>query len=264
MDGPVGIFDSGMGGLTVARAVKDLLPQEQIVYFGDTAHLPYGDKSAATIQTYALRICDFLLQKRCKVILIACNSASAAAYDVIRTHVGRRAIVLDVIEPMVAHIGRHFQGQTIGLIGTQQTVQSGVYTQKIQALRQDIELQSLATPLLAPMIEAGFTQGNVSQEIIHNYLQHPSLQEIKALILGCTHYPVIKAQLQDFYQDQVAVVDATTLVARELQKLLDRHQLLNTSAPSEDHFIVSDLTPAFEAATRLFFRQPVHLEQLPA
>ncbi|MEM9416973.1 MAG: glutamate racemase [Bacteroidota bacterium] len=264
MNRPIGIFDSGIGGLTVARAVKDLLPQESIVYFGDTAHLPYGDKSAATIQTYALRICDFLLQKRCKVILMACNSASAAAYDIIQAKVGQQAAVFNVIDPMVDYIGRHFQGQSMGLIGTQQTINSGVYTQKIQALHQDIQLHALATPLLAPMIEAGFAQGTVSQEIIHHYLQHPSLQQIKALILGCTHYPVIKTQLQEFYQEQVAVVDATTLAAQALQQFLAHHQLLSTSASVEDHFIVSDLTPAFEAATRIFFNQPVHLESLPA
>ena len=260
---PIGIFDSGIGGLTVARAVKDLLPQESIVYFGDTAHLPYGDKSTATIQAYALRICDFL-QKRCKVILSACNSAAAAAYDIVRAHVGPQVAVLNVIDPMVDYMGSQFQGQPIGLIGTQQTVQSGIYTQKLQALGQGIQLQALATPLLAPMIEAGFTQGAVSQEIIHNYLQNPILQQIKALILGCTHYPVIRAQLQAFYQDQVEVVEATTLAAKALQEFLARHQLLSNRAQAADHFIVSDLTPAFEAATRIFFNQPVHLEQLPA
>ena len=264
MDRPVGIFDSGIGGLTVARAVKDRLPQESIVYFGDTAHLPYGDKSAATIQAYALRICDFLLKKRCKAILIACNSAAAAAYDVICAHVGNQAAVLDVIEPMVDYIGRHFQGQHIGLIGTQQTIQSEVYARKIQALKLGIQLRALSTPLLVPMIEAGFTQGTVSEEIIHNYLEHPDLQQIKALVLGCTHYPVIKTQLQAFYNNQIAVIDATTLAARALEQLLVRHQLLSTSTALEDHFIVSDRTPAFEAATRLFFRQSVHLEQLPA
>ena len=261
---PIGIFDSGIGGLTVARAVKDLLPQESLVYFGDTAHVPYGDKSTATIQAYALRICDFLLQKRCKVILIACNSASAAAYDVICAQVGQRAAVFNVIDPMIAYIGQQFQGKSIGLIGTQQTVQSGVYAQKIQALGQNIQLQALATPLLVPMIEAGFTQSPLSQEIIDYYLQNPVLKHINALILGCTHYPVIKTQLQAFYQGQVAVVEATHLAAQALQQYLAHHQLLRTSVQVKDHFIVSDLTPAFAAATRLFFQQPVHLEQLRA
>lgn len=264
MDSPIGIFDSGIGGLTVARAIKDLLPQESIVYFGDTAHLPYGDKSAAAIQAYALRICDYLLQKRCKVILIACNSAATAAYDLVCQHVGSQAAVLSVIDPMVGYIGSHFQEQTIGLIGTQQTVQSGVYTQKIQALGQGIKLQVLATPLLVPMIEAGFTQDAISQEVIHNYLRDARLQQIKALVLGCTHYPVIKAQLQDFYQGQVAILDAAFLTAQALRQWLVHHRQLSTNAHPEDHFVVSDLTPAFEAATRLFFRQPVRLECLPA
>ena len=261
MNRPIGIFDSGIGGLTVARAVKDLLPQEAIVYFGDTAHLPYGDKEAATIQAHAIRICDFLLHKRCKVILIACNSASAAAHDLACAYVGNRATVLNVIDPMVNHIGSRFKGQSIGLIGTQQTVQSRVYEKKLQALRLGIQLKALATPLLVPMSEAGFTQ-SIRQEVIHNYLQSPVLQEIEALILGCTHYPVIKAQIQAFYQHQLAVIDATVITATYLQRFLVRHRLLSTHLQAQDHFVVSALTADFEKATRLFFGHEVHLEQL--
>jgi glutamate racemase len=265
MNRPIGIFDSGIGGLTVARAIKDLLPKEAIVYFGDTAHLPYGDKATATIQGYSIRACDLLLQKHCKVILIACNSASAAAYDLIRVHVGEQASVLDVIDPMVDHIGSQFKGQAIGLIGTQQTVQSGVYAKKLQVLRLGIQLQALATPLLVPMIEASFTQSqSISQEIIFNYLRSPVLQKIKALILGCTHYPVIKTQIQAFYQHQLSVIDATTITATYVQHFLARHQLLSTSLQAEDHFVVSALTADFEKATRIFFGQKVHLEQLSA
>jgi glutamate racemase len=249
---PIGIFDSGIGGLTVARAVKDLLPKETIVYFGDTAHLPYGDKDTATIQAYAVQICDVLLRKSCKIILIACNSVSAVAYDVVCTHVGNRAAVLNVIDPMIDYIGSQFTDQSIGLIGTQ-----------LQALRLGIELKALATPLLVPMSEAAFSQ-SISQEIIHNYLQNPVLQHIKALILGCTHYPVIKTQIQAFYQNQLAVIDATAITAMYLQHFMARHQLLNTSLQGEDHFIVSALTPDFEKATRIFFDQQVHLEQLSA
>jgi glutamate racemase len=263
MNRPIGIFDSGVGGLTIARAVKNLLPKESIIYFGDTAHLPYGDKATATIQDYSLRACDLLLEKRCKVILIACNSASAAAYDLLRAHVGKRAAVLNVIDPMVDHIGSQFKGRSIGLIGTQQTVQSGVYEKKLQALRLGIQLQALATPLLVPMIEAGFTK-NINQAIIYNYLQSPVLQHIDALILGCTHYPVIKTQIQDFYQHQLAVIDATAITATYVQRFLARHQLLSTSLQAEDHFMVSALTADFEKATRIFFGQEVHLEQLAA
>lgn len=260
---PIGIFDSGIGGLTVARAVKTLLPKEAIVYFGDTAHLPYGDKDTATIQAYSLRICDLLLQKNCKIILIACNSASAAAHDLVCLHVGNRAAVLNVIDPMIAYIGSQFRGQSIGLIGTQQTVQSGVYEKKLQALCLGIELKALATPLLVPMSEAAFSQ-SISQEVIHSYLQSPVLQQIQALILGCTHYPVIKTQIQAFYQDELAVIDATALTATYLQHFMARHQLLSTSFQGKDHFMVSALTADFEKATRIFFGQQVRLEQLSA
>ncbi|MHA7877750.1 MAG: glutamate racemase [Bacteroidota bacterium] len=261
MNRPIGIFDSGIGGLTVARAVKDLLPQETIVYFGDTAHLPYGDKEATTIQSLAIRVCNFLLQRQCKVILIACNSASAVAYDLICAHVGKQAAVLNVIDPMIDYIGSQFKGELIGLIGTQQTVHSRVYEKKIQALRLGIRLRALATPLLVPMSEAGFTQ-DISQEIIHSYLESPVLRHIKALILGCTHYPIIKTQIQAFYQHQLSVIDATTMTALYLQRFLVRHQLLSTRLHAEDHFVVSALTANFEKAARLFFGQEVHLEQL--
>lgn len=261
MNKPIGIFDSGIGGLTVARAVKDLLPKEAIVYFGDTANLPYGDKDAATIQVYALRICDFLLRRHCKVILMACNSAAAAAYDLVQVYVGKRAAVLNVIDPMVNHIGSQFKGQPIGLIGTRQTIQSGIYEKKIQSLHLDIQLKALATPLLVPMIEASFTQG-ISQEIIDNYLQSPVLQQIKALILGCTHYPAIKTQIQAFYQHRLAVLDATTITATYLRNFLVCNQLLSTHCQDQDHFVVSALTADFEEATRIFFGKAVHLEEL--
>lgn len=258
----IGVFDSGIGGLTIVRAIKQLLPQEAIVYFGDTAHLPYGDKSAATIQAYALRICNILLQKQCKVIVIACNSASAAAYEHIKAYVGKKAWVLNVIDPMVHYIQEHFQGKTIGLIGTKQTVQSGVYEKKLNALGQGIRLKALATPLLVPMIEDGFAQGKICQEIIQRYLQAPQLQGISALILGCTHYPVIKSQIEAFYQNQVAVLDATSLTAVALKNFLEEHQLINTQEIAEDQFMVSDLTEDFEKATQLFFDKAVHLEQI--
>ena len=153
---PIGIFDSGIGGLTLAHAITELMPNENIVYFGDTAHLPYGDKSATAIQAYSLKICNFLMEKQCKLILIACNSASAAAYDLVKTYVGTKAIVVNVIDPVIDYLDQNWEGKTIGLIGTKQTVNSGIYATKAEALGKNIHIKSLATPLLAPMIEEGF------------------------------------------------------------------------------------------------------------
>lgn len=262
---PIGIFDSGIGGLTVARAVNQVLPHERLVYFGDTAHLPYGDKSTAAIQAYAVKICDLLLKQQCKVILIACNSASAAAYELVREYVGSKARVLNVIDPIVAHVGQQYAGRTVGLIGTKQTVNSNVYRKKIDDLDAQVELRSLATPLLAPMIEEGFFDNSIAENVIETYLTNPALDGIEALVLACTHYPLIKSQIADFYQERVAVLDASDVVARHVQQYLDHHSLAarpGSAAPAH-HFYVSDFTRSFEESTRIFFGQEVHLEHYP-
>lgn len=261
---PIGIFDSGIGGLTVARAVKDHLPQEAIVYFGDTLHLPYGDKSTAEIQAYALRICDLLLQARCKVIVVACNSVAAVASEAIHAHIGQRAFIHNVIDPLVTYIARKFQGRTVGLIGTQQTVKSRVYEKKLQALHAAVQLKMLATPLLVPISEAVFHKSlSSSQAIIHRYLQHTCLQDIEALILGCTHYSVLKENIQDFYSRRIAVVDANTLTAKSLQGFLAEKELLNTRPTStKDYFMVSSMTKEFSKALHFLFGKEAQLVEL--
>ena len=262
---PIGMFDSGIGGLTVARAVAQRLPHERIVYFGDTAHLPYGDKSTAAIQSYSVKICDLLLRQHCKVILIACNSASAAAYELVREYVGSKAQVLNVIDPIVAHVGRQYAGQRVGLIGTKQTVNSNVYKKKFDDLDAAVDLQSLATPLLAPMIEEGFLENRVSDDIIGTYLGHPALADIEALVLACTHYPLIKEQIGRYYAGRVAVLDASDVVAAATETYLAAQGLLAaaTSRAPAHHFYVSDFTRSFEESTRLFFGQEVQLEHYP-
>ncbi|MBG8551964.1 glutamate racemase [Hymenobacter guriensis] len=262
---PIGVFDSGIGGLTVARAVSRVLPQERLIYFGDTAHLPYGDKSTAAIQAYSVKICDLLLKQQCKVILIACNSASAAAYELVKEYVGSKARVLNVIDPIVAHIGQAYAGRTVGLIGTKQTVNSNVYRKKIDELDAGVELRSLATPLLAPMIEEGFFNNSISGNIIETYLSSPVLQGIEALVLACTHYPLIKQQIADYYKGRVAVLDASDVVAQHVQQYLQAQQLAApaTGPAPAHHFYVSDFTRSFEESTRIFFEQEVHLEHYP-
>jgi glutamate racemase len=261
---PIGVFDSGIGGLTVAYALSQVLPYERMIYFGDTAHLPYGDKSTAAIQAYSVKICDVLLRQQVKIILIACNSASAAAYDLVCEYVGSRAHVINVIDPVVSYIATQFVGQSVGLIGTKKTVGSQVYERKMEATRSGVQLASVATPLLAPMIEDGFYNNHISKSIIDNYLDHPTLQTIKALILGCTHYPLIMPQIQAYYHDKghdIAVIDTSTIVAQAVKTLLQDRQMeqLNPTTPTH-HFYVSDYTDSFVASTELFFRQSVELE----
>jgi glutamate racemase len=260
---PIGVFDSGIGGLTVAHAIAECLPHEAMIYFGDTAHLPYGDKSEAAIQAYSIKIADVLLSKGCKVIVIACNSASSAAYLLLKEYVGRRARVVNVIDPMVELVGQQFAGKNVGLIGTKRTVQSGIYEKKIQELGLGIHLHSLATPLLVPMIEEGFINNHISEEIIANYLHDPLLEGIEALILGCTHYPLIRQQMETFYKGKVTVLDSSVVVAQRLKEVLEAHDLVAPAREAEPdhHFLVSDYTDSFEASTRHFFTKRVHLEK---
>jgi glutamate racemase len=260
---PIGIFDSGIGGLTVAHAVKQALPNEDIIYFGDTAHLPYGDKSTAAIQAYAVKICDVLIQHNCKVILIACNSASSAAYQLSKEYVGSKAKVINVIDPVISYIGKHFENKTIGLIGTKKTINSNVYQKKLDKLNKNIILKSLASPLLAPMIEEGFFDNTISEKIIHQYLSDKKLSEIEALILGCTHYPLIKKQIEDYYQGKVAVIDTSNIVAAYLKDVLIQDGLLRESNKASNKFFVSDYTHSFAESTRIFFKEEVNLEYYP-
>ncbi|OKL39749.1 glutamate racemase [Pontibacter flavimaris] len=262
-DRPIGIFDSGIGGLTVAQAIISVLPNERLVYFGDTAHLPYGDKSTPAIQAYAVKICDLLIRQQCKVILIACNSASAAAYELVKEYVGSKAKVLNVIDPIVQYIGQAYPNKTVGLIGTKQTVNSNVYRKKVDELDRNIELRPVATPLLAAMIEEGFFNDSISESVIHAYLSDPHLQQIEALILGCTHYPLIKKQIENYYKGAVDVLDASQIVAQQVKGYLEQHGLLAEKRSGEHTFYVSDFTRSFEESTRIFFKRKVHLEHYP-
>jgi glutamate racemase len=260
---PIGIFDSGIGGLTVAHAITSLLPNENIIYFGDTAHLPYGDKSSSAIQAYSIKICNVLLQQKCKVILIACNSASAAAYELVKEYVGSKAKVINVIDPVITYLSTTYQEKTIGLIGTKQTVNSNIYKKKIDNLDKNIILKSLATPLLAPMIEEGFFNNNISETIIQEYLRHEELDNIEALILGCTHYPLIKKQIKHYYQGKVNILDTSEIVAKSLESYLLDNQMFNTINTLIKHFYVSDYTKSFETSTKIFFGEQIHLEHYP-
>ena len=258
---PIGIFDSGIGGLTVASAVKSVLPNESLIYFGDIAHLPYGDKSVASIQAYSIKITDVLLQKGCKAIVIACNSASSAAYSLLKEYTASRAKVINVIDPMVHLVTSEFSGKKVGLIGTKRTIESNVYKQNIDSADCDIHLKSLSTPLLVPMIEEGFVDNRISHDIIDEYLGNEELEGIKALILGCTHYPLIHRQIADYYRGSVQVIDSADVVAASLKDYLESNDLLSETNHQEDHFLVSDFTRSFEQSAKSFFHADVRLEK---
>jgi glutamate racemase len=273
---PIGLFDSGVGGLTVAHALHTLLPSEQLVYFGDTAHLPYGDKSKEAIVQYSLGIADFLLEQKCKVILIACNSASSNAFEEVKAHVGKKAVVMNVIDPVVSHVCSLNNGpQNIGIIGTKATIDSGTYEKKILAMADEsgksspeephsagsIQVNSLATPLFVPMIEEGFVFDDISNAIIRSYLSRKELEDIDSLILGCTHYPIIRNQISRFFNFEVNVHDTAKIVAQAVRQFLSDNELLSAKPSGNNQFYVSDHTPYFEVIANMFFNEKIHLEK---
>ncbi|MBS1646218.1 MAG: glutamate racemase [Bacteroidetes bacterium] len=255
----IGIFDSGIGGLTVASAIAKALPKEQIIYFGDTAHLPYGDKSADSIKYYAIRIAQFLLEQNCKLIVIACNTASALAYDTVKDFVGKKATVIDVVNPIVHEITQNKKLKHIGVIATKATIKSDIYAKKIKHLNPKLEVASQATPLLASMIEEGFFNNKISRAIIHDYLSKPKLKKIDSLILACTHYPLIKKEIEEFYKGKTVIYDNAQAVAKMVAETLKKEKILSDKKNKVHQFYVSDYTKSFEETARNFFSSKVKL-----
>jgi glutamate racemase len=259
---PLGIFDSGIGGLTVADAIRERMPGEQLVYFGDTAHLPYGDKSEESIKKWSVCIADFLLAQGCKAIVIACNSISAVAYSAVKKRVGPGIPVINVIDPVVGHVCSEKNFKHVGVIGTKATIRANVYAAKLNRKRPDMTVSSLATPLLAPMIEEGFFNNSISRTIINDYLSRTKLKKIDSLILGCTHYPLIRPEIDAFYKGRIEVFDAAGIVADAVKAVLDSENLsYSGKRKPQHHFYVSEYTTAFEKSTRIFFKGKVRLQQ---
>lgn len=260
---PIGIFDSGVGGLTVARELKRMLPLENFIYYGDTKHLPYGDKSPQAIVGYVTKITDFLLSQNCKAIVIACNTATANALKEVLELVQGRVPVIDVISPVAEKVA--FEIHTnVGVIATKATVSSGLYKKSIRKHNKFIKVDELATPLLVPAIEEGFKNHPITHSIIYNYLSSPKLKNIETLILGCTHYPLLIEEIRHFYGNRVRVIDSPRIVISALKTELEQHNLLNTETKGTYHkFYVSDLTRNFEKISKKIFGNSIPLELRP-
>ena len=259
---PIGIFDSGIGGLTIASAIHRMMPKESLIYYGDTAHMPYGDKSAELIESYSLHISNYLYEKGCKLIVIACNTASAHAFKSVQKNMKGKVAVINVIDPTVSAVSQQFAKGKVGVIGTRGTINSGIYSRKIKKNNKHLTVTSLATPLLAPMIEEGFFNNNISRTIIHSYLSKKSLAEIDALILACTHYPLIKNEVKSFYKKNTKIFDSAEMVALAVKQYLNQAQLEAAEDNFADlQFYVSDYTESFEKSTKFFFGKEIKLKK---
>ena len=260
---PIGVFDSGIGGLTVLRSLQEHLPRESFVYFGDLAHMPYGEKSPQSINAYALGISDYLIrQHRCKALFVACNSASAVAYDGLCTAYGDDLPVVDVINPLVRDLSNSNM-KTVGVIGTKATVYSGIYKRLITRQYPDLAVRSLATPLLAPMVEEGLIKGAVAEEVIKAYLSHPELRDIDGIILGCTHYPLLRPVISRYYGDNLPVFDATLSCWKALEAVLENSDILSDRKEWPDRFFVSEMSEAFRSVSAVFTGNDLNIELAP-
>ena len=260
---PIGVFDSGIGGLSVANAISKRLPNEQIIYFGDTAHLPYGEKSQDLIKKYSLKIADFLLNtKKCKCLVIACNTASAAAYDHLRDAYKGIIPIFNVIDPIIEAVIADSSIETIGIIATKTTINAGVYQEKFKRRKPNLKVKSLPAPLLVTMVEEGFYNNNISHAVIEQYLNHPELNAIDGLVLGCTHYIMIKNEINEFYKGSKKLFDATDIMAEKIFTILEKEQLLATEKKSENEFFVSDYTASFQESARAFYGENISLKAI--
>lgn len=247
IDAPIGVFDSGVGGLTVAREIMRNLPHERIVYFGDTARVPYGSKSRETVIRYSRQIVRFLKTQEVKAIVVACNTASALALETIQQETD--IPMLGVVEPGARVAAKTTRNKKIGLIGTRATVKSDLYRTMIQKTDPQIQVIGQACPLFVPLVEEGWLKDSVTKEVARRYLKPLLEQDIDTLILGCTHYPLLRSMLRGLVGDKVTLVNPAYETARELGRLLEEKELENEGRVEEEfpyRFFVSDEEAYFQ------------------
>ena len=242
-DSPIGIFDSGLGGLTVLQKLKAVLPNENYIYFGDTAHLPYGSKSNQSIIEYSKKIVYFLLSKNVKAIIIACNSASSVAVQIIKTI--SNIPIFEVITPSVIEAVNTTKTNYVGIIGTKTTINSNVYSEKIRDINPEINTLEIECPLLVPIIEEGLENTNIAYEIAKLYLCPMVESKIDTLILGCTHYPIIINMLKKVISNKIHFISSGGPVTQSLFMHLEKNKNNNTNNHSTTYFYVSDYPDKF-------------------
>ena len=256
MKRPIGIFDSGLGGLTVVRAIRRLLPAESIVYFGDTARVPYGIKSGTTIERFAAEDCEFLCRYDPKFIVVACNTASAAALPALKA---RFSIpITGVIEPGARVVARLGGTRPIGVIGTEATIGSGAYRRAILRHLPNAILIERACPLLVPLVEDDRRPGDpIVRAVLGEYLAVMREAGVGAIVLGCTHYPLLKEGIEEILGPEVALVDSAEAVAEDVAARLTDQRLLAPSGRGTMRFFVSDNPQRFQAVGRRFLGEEI-------
>ncbi|MDX2129615.1 MAG: glutamate racemase [Chloroherpetonaceae bacterium] len=254
---PIGIFDSGVGGLTVLRKIKEHLPNENLVYFGDTARVPYGSKSESTVKRYAEEDVRVLLKYHPKLIVVACNTVSALALHEARAAAGLEIPLIGVIEAGAKLASEKTQNGKIGVIGTEATVNSQAYPIEIHRVNKRIEVYSKACPLFVPLAEEGFEGHQATKLIAQDYLAELIEKKIDTLVLGCTHYPILKRPIAEVMREnlsQVEIIDSAEAIASEVQRLLTLKPLMREDSEGQSNltFLVSDVPQKFSLIAERF------------
>lgn len=251
----IGVFDSGVGGLTVARELIQQLPNEDIVYFGDTARVPYGIKSKETVIKFSIENILFLLKHEVKLICVACNTVSSFALPVIKHHF--RVPIVGVISPGVREAVYATQNKRVGVIGTRGTVKSRSYEIEIKQLDPSVKVTAVACPLFVPFAEEGFLEGDVVLEVARNYLKPLKSAGVDTVILGCTHYPLLKPVIKKAMGNNVCLIDSAKQVAMEVKKILAAESALNHSGKGKHKFFVSDNPEWFSGLAERFLGEKI-------
>jgi glutamate racemase len=246
----IGIFDSGIGGLTVLQEITALLPHEHLIYLGDTGRYPYGTKSADTVRRYSLENAAFLAEKGIKLLVVACNTSSAVALDSLRAQLD--VPVVGVIEPGAAAAVKCTHNRKVGVIATEATIASGAYTRALKRLGPDLEIYTRACPLFVPLAEEGWVDNAVAQSTAALYLTSLKRSGIDTLVLGCTHYPLLAEVIADVMGPKVTLVDSARTTAVAVRETLARDGLTRRSGPSSVSFFVTDATDRFAKVASRF------------
>lgn len=242
---PIGVFDSGVGGLTVAREIMRQLADENIVYFGDTARLPYGSKSKESIIRFSRQIIRFLQTRKVKAIVIACNTATAQALETVQKEFDTP--IIGVIAPGARAAVRETKNKKIGVIGTEGTIRSNMYTRVIREMEPEAEVEGKACPLFVPLVEEGFAKHHITEEVIDIYLREMRDSEVDTMILGCTHYPLLRSMIMKYMGDRVHIVNPAYETAMDLKGLLEERDMKHEPGEFNKYeFYVSDAADKFK------------------
>lgn len=251
---PIGVFDSGIGGLTVVRALMKQLPRENIVYYGDTARVPYGTKSPQVIREYAAQDADFLVSQGIKMLVVACNTVSAVALDIVQKRA--RVPVVGVIIPGARAAVSATRKKRVGIIGTSATVNSGAYTNAVRQIDEEVQVFARACPLFVPLAEEGWIDHQVTMLVAKEYLFPLTLEKVDTLILGCTHYPVLRSSIAAVLDSRITLIDSGAAAALEVERVLDEQDIRNPSKQKPNlQFFVSDLPAKFSEVGERFLGQ---------